>query len=146
MIYSHDGTCNANRDNRQDNSVTSSVTTTLQRRGIMLTMAKRELGKHYIREWRKKRGLSLRRLAERMETEPGVLLTSHANIQRIEKYEQPYSQDILEAIAEALEVSVTDLLTVDPTKDGEVVDLLRLINDQNRDQAVRVLRALAQTG
>lgn len=112
----------------------------------MLTMAKRELGKHYIREWRKKRGLSLRRLAERMETEPGVLLTSHANIQRIEKYEQPYSQDILEAIAEALEVSVTDLLTVDPTKDGEVVDLLRLINDQNRDQAVRVLRALAQTG
>ncbi|TPK14139.1 helix-turn-helix transcriptional regulator [Mesorhizobium sp. B2-5-11] len=105
-------------------------------------MAKRELGKHFIREWRKFRGLSLRRLAERMETEPGELLTSHANIQRIEKYEQPYTQEILEAIAEALEVTPIDLLAVDPTKNGEVVDLLRLINDKNRDQAVRVLKAL----
>jgi transcriptional regulator with XRE-family HTH domain len=105
-------------------------------------MAKRELGKHFIREWRKYRGLSLRRLAERMETEPGELLTSHANIQRIEKYEQPYTQEILEALAEALEVSPTDLLSVDPSKNGEVVDLLRLINDKNRAQAVRVLKAL----
>jgi transcriptional regulator with XRE-family HTH domain len=105
-------------------------------------MSKRELGKHFIREWRKYRGLSLRRLAERMETEPGELLTSHANIQRIEKYEQPYTQEILEALAEALEVSPTDLLSVDPSKNGEVVDLLRLINDKNRAQALRVLKAL----
>lgn len=102
----------------------------------------RELGKHYIREWRKYRGLSLRRLAERMELEPGVALTSHANIQRIEKNEQPYTQEILEAIADALDCAPTDLLSVDPAKNGEVVDLLRLINDKNRDQAVRVLRAL----
>lgn len=134
--------CNANRDKRQELFVTSNVTTALQRRDIVPDMAKRELGKHFIREWRKFRGLSLRRLAERMETEPGELLTSHANIQRIEKYEQPYTQEILEAIAEALEVTPIDLLAVDPTKNGEVVDLLRLINDKNRDQAVRVLKAL----
>lgn len=119
----------------------------------MLFMAERKLGKHYIREWRAYRGLSLRRLAERMEIEPGVLLTSHANIQRIEKYEQPYAQDILEALAVALEVSATDLLSVDPTKEGEVVDLLRLIKrhdpnllkklkDKDPKQIVRVLNAL----
>jgi len=134
--------CNANRDKGQQLSVTSSVTTALQHGGILPSMSKRELGKHFIREWRKYRGLSLRRLAERMETEPGELLTSHANIQRIEKYEQPYTQEILEALAEALEVAPTDLLSVDPSKNGEVVDLLRLINDKNRAQAVRVLKAL----
>lgn len=81
-----------------------------------------------------------------MEAEPGVPLMSHANLGRIEKYEQPYTQELLEALAVALDCSVTDLLSVDPRKDGEVVDLLRLINEKNRDQAVRVLKALAGVG
>lgn len=105
----------------------------------------RALGKHFIREWREYRGLSLRKLADRMEKSPGVPLTSHANIGRIETNQQPYSQDILEAIADALNVSVTDLLTVDPTKDGEVVDLVRLIKAKDRDAAIRILRALTGT-
>ncbi len=108
-------------------------------------MTTRSLGKHFIREWREYRGLSLRKLADRMEVAPGVPLTSHANIGRIETGAQPYSQDIIEAIAEALEVSVTDLLTIDPTKDGQVVDLMRLIDDKNRDAAIRVLKALTGT-
>lgn len=105
----------------------------------------RERGKHFIREWRTYRKLSLRKLADRMESEPGVQLTSHSNIDRIEKGEQPYTQDIIEAIADALEVSVSELLTVDPFKDGEVVDLLHLINkrDKDRDAAIRMLRGLA---
>ncbi|RCL01042.1 MAG: hypothetical protein JSC189_000916 [Candidatus Tokpelaia sp. JSC189] len=108
-------------------------------------MKKAALGKHFIRQWRKYRGLSLRKLADRMEIEPGVPLTSHANIGRIETFQQPYSQEILEAIAISLNVSVTDLLTVDPTKDGEIVDLLRLIKDENREQITKVLRVLTGT-
>lgn len=105
----------------------------------------RERGKHYIREWRTYRKLSLRKLADRMEAEPGVQLTSHTNIDRIEKGQQPYTQDIIEAIAEALSVTVTELLTVDPFKDGEVVDLLHMINqrEKDRDAAIRMLRGLA---
>jgi transcriptional regulator with XRE-family HTH domain len=109
------------------------------------TMAERELGKHFLRQWREYRGLSLRKLADRMEIEPGVQLMSHANIGRVETFQQPYTQELLEAAAVALECSVIDLLTVDPTKDGEVVDLMRLINDKNRDQAIRVLKALTGT-
>jgi transcriptional regulator with XRE-family HTH domain len=108
-------------------------------------MIERKLGKHYIKQWRLYRGLSLRKLADRMEKEPGEQLTSHANIQRIENFEQPYTQEILEAMSVALKCDVTDLLTVDPTKDGEVVDLMRLIDDKNRDQAIRILRALTGT-
>lgn len=105
-------------------------------------MKNRELGKHYIREWRLHRKLSLRKLADRMEVEPGIPLTSHANIDRIEKGVQPYSQEILEALAVALEVTVLDLLSVDPTKNGEIVDLLNALKPEDRERAVRMLKSL----
>lgn len=107
--------------------------------------AERKYSKTYIREWREFRGLSLRRLADRIELEGPAETISHASIGRIEKGEQPYSQPILEALAHALNCSVTDLLSVDPTKEGEIIDLMRLINDKNRDQAIRVLKALTGT-
>lgn len=108
-------------------------------------MTKRKYGKTYIRKWREYRGLSLRRLADRLEINGPHETISHASIGRIEKGEQLYSQPILEAIAAALNASVTDLLGVDPTKEGEVVDLMRLISDKNRAQAIRVLKALTGT-
>ncbi len=67
------------------------------------------------------------------------------NIGRIERGEQPYTQDFLEAAAEALNASVVDLLTVDPTKEGEVVDLLRILRDRKDDQTLAVLKALASS-
>jgi transcriptional regulator with XRE-family HTH domain len=93
--------------------------------------AERHLGHHFLRQWRQYRGLSLRDMAERMESEPGVPLTSHANIGRIETFQQPYSQEILEAASVALGCSVEAILTIDPTKDGEVVDLMRLLQDKD---------------
>lgn len=105
-------------------------------------MAERQLGKHYLKEWRKKRGLSLRKLADRMETEPGVPLMSHANIGRIENFEQPYTQELLEAAAEALECSVSDLLSVDPTKDGKVIDIMDLVRGRDPDLIRRLIEAL----
>lgn len=94
---------------------------------IVIPMSDRQLGRHFLRQWREYRGYSLRKLADRMETEPGVPLTSHANLGRIETFQQPYSQEILEASAIALNCTVRDILEVDPTKEGEVVDLMALI-------------------
>lgn len=105
-------------------------------------MAHRVLGKHFLKEWREYRGLSLRKLADRMESEPGVQLMSHANIGRVENFQQPYTQELLEAASLALECSVTDLLTVDPTKDGVVVDLMNLLRDRDPDLVRRVIEAL----
>jgi len=105
-------------------------------------MKNRELGKHYIREWRLHRKLSLRKLADRMEVEPGVPLTSHANIDRIEKGVQPYTQEILEAIAVALDVTVLDLLSVNPAKNGEIVDLLNALSPENKEAAMKMLKSL----
>jgi len=110
-------------------------------------MADRHLGKHFLKQWREYRGLSLRKLADRMEVEPGIQLTSHANIGRVENFQQPYTQEILEAAATALECTVTDILTVDPTKEGDVVDLLRLLRMKDADTVRAILEGLpSRTG
>jgi transcriptional regulator with XRE-family HTH domain len=100
--------------------------------------------KTYLRNWRKKKGLSLRKLAARMEYEPGVQLISHVQLGRIEKGEQPYSQPILEAAAQALGITVTMIVDVDPDKEGDVIDLLKYLKGSKRDQAIEYLRFLAQ--
>lgn len=107
-------------------------------------MEDRKYGKTFIREWRLHRGLSLRRLAGRLELDGPDDTFSHASIGRIETGKQPYTQPILEAIAAALDVTVADLLMVDPDKEGEVIDLVRRINAKNRDAAIRMLKALAE--
>lgn len=109
----------------------------------------RALGHHFIRAWRKYRGLSLRTLADRMEKEPGEPLMSHANIGRIENGEQPYNEEFLEAAAEALQCSVSDLLTVDPMIDDAVAELnsiLRAASKGDQQRALDVVRALLKTG
>lgn len=113
---------------------------------MIFIMSERKYRKTFIREWRDRRGLSLRRLADRIEMEGPEETLSHASIGRIENGLQPYSQPIIEAIAHALDVSVVDLLERDPTKEGDVVDLVRLIDDKNRDLAIRLLRSITETG
>ena len=98
---------------------------------------------HYIKEWRKRRQLSLRRLADRMEGDPGENLISYASLARIEKGTQPYSQEILEALAVALGTTKSALLEMDPDKEGEVIDLVRVLNDRQRAEALRFLKFLA---
>lgn len=114
--------------------------------GDTLAPMDRTYGKTYIKEWRKYRGLSLRRLAQRLELDGPAETFSHASLGRIENGKQPYSQPILEALAAALNCSVVDLLSRNPYKEGEVIDLMSLIDDSNRDTAVRVLRALVANG
>ena len=77
-----------------------------------------------------------------MESEPGVELISHAQLARIETGQQPYSQPILEAAAHALAVSVVQLLTHNPSKDGEVIDLLKSMSESEKSQAVNILKAM----
>lgn len=112
-----------------------------------LDMRKRQLGKHYIKEWRLKRGLSLRQLSERLESEPGGdPVLSQMSLSRIERGLQPYNQETLEAIAFALGVQPSDLISVHPDVEGEVIDLLRHMGKGKQEQVVAVIRALAANG
>jgi transcriptional regulator with XRE-family HTH domain len=61
----------------------------------------------FIRQWRQHRGLTVRQLAERLKT-------SAASISRLEMGDQPYSQEVLEAIADALACEPQDLISRKP--------------------------------
>lgn len=97
--------------------------------------------KHYLREWRKYRGLTQEVLAERTE------LTSGA-ISQLENGIINYTQPTLEALAYALNCEPGDLLSRDPVKEGEVVDFMRLLRDRNLtvSEIRAVVEALPRTG
>ena len=63
--------------------------------------------RHFVREWRKFRGLTQEQLAERLRT-------TKANISRIENLHQGYTQDFLEACAYVLGTEPAALVSQDP--------------------------------
>jgi transcriptional regulator with XRE-family HTH domain len=106
-------------------------------------MKKRILGKHFLKQWREYRGLSLERLANRMEVEPGgEQLISGMSLSRIERGLQPYSEDLLNALGHALGCEPYELLSVNPLLDAQVIDLMRFIHDLDRKKAEKALMIL----
>ena len=99
------------------------------------------MSKQHIRAWRKARRLTQKQLAERMEKEPGERLMSYVTVSNIERGDQSPTLEQLNAFALALDVSVTQLIEHDPGKNGEIVDLLRLIDDENRATVIAMIKA-----
>lgn len=73
---------------------------------------RRQIRPTHIRAWRQYRGLTLQATADRVGTSIGGF--THASLSRIERGLQPYSQPILEALAEALGTDPASLLMRDP--------------------------------
>lgn len=97
--------------------------------------------KNYIRKWRKHRKLTLQKLADRMEKEPGVPVMSFVNLGKIERNEQSPTLEQLHFIAAALGVTVTQLIEDDPEIHGEVHDLMKALDDRERDRVVQIIKA-----
>lgn len=72
----------------------------------------------------------------------GRLGWSQSKISRIESGQTPYNQDDLEIAAEAYQTTPDALLTVNPLKEGDVIDLMRLIDLKDRDTVMAILRGL----
>ena len=95
----------------------------------------------YIRAWREKKGHTLDDMVGRMEV-LGVKITG-ASLSRIERGIQPYNQDLLEAIAEALGVTVAQLVEHNPNLPGAVVvDFVQRLDEKQAEQAGAVLKAM----
>ena len=96
--------------------------------------------RHYIREWRLHRGLTMADLAERMGA-------SRAIVSRVERGEQRYNQDLLERAAAALGVTPVDLLVRDPALAAEdIYAVWAELEPEKREIALTVLRALLDRG
>lgn len=98
-----------------------------------------KLGANSIRAWREHRGLTLERLAARVES-------TAATISRVERSLQPYSQDLLEALADALQCEPADLvMRHPPSKDQlELWTVIQGMPREQQQQAIRVVKAMAQ--
>ena len=93
---------------------------------------------HYIREWRKHRGLTQDQLAERI----GI---ARSYLTKIETGKRRYDQPLLEAAAYALRCEPGDLITRDPTDPEGIWSIWDQLKPPERVRAIAVLRALTGT-
>lgn len=86
----------------------------------------------HLREWRKFRGLTLEQLAARIDATPGSLSL-------LERGQSAYTQGTLEALALALDTDVAALLSVNPTKEGAVIDITDLLRQAGPDDVEAII-------
>ena len=90
-------------------------------------------GKHFIKEWRLFRGLTQQKLADRLKT-------TKANISAVEVRKQNYTQDFLEACADALGTDPGSLIMRDPSDPTATWNVWDEAKPTQRKQAMRILR------
>jgi len=89
----------------------------------------------YLKEWRKHRGLTQDQLAERIETSKGYISDLERGVRR-------YNQDLLEALADALNCGPADLLMRDPSREDAIWSIWDQAKPGERQQIVAVVRAM----
>lgn len=89
----------------------------------------------FIRQWRKHRGLTLEKLAERVDMTTG-------NLSNIETGKTGYSQATLEAIAGALRCAPADLLVRNPSDPDAIWTLWDRAEPGQRRQILGIIKGL----
>jgi transcriptional regulator with XRE-family HTH domain len=97
-------------------------------------MKKRQFRRTFIRQWRESRNLTLEKLAGRLN-----MTASHLSM--LERGQRGYTQETLEAIAEALQTDVASLLMRDPSN----AEAMWSIWDKALPGQRRVIEDLAKT-
>lgn len=100
-------------------------------------MAKKVAQRHFIKAWRKHKGLSQQQLADRM----GV---ARSYVGHVETGRSRYDQPFLEAAAEAMGCSPADLIMRDPSQPGSLWSIWDQIQPVQREQALRVLQTFTK--
>lgn len=94
---------------------------------------------HYIKEWRKHRGLTQDQLAERIGMDKGYL-------SKIENGKRRYDQPFLEAAAVVLRCEPADLLIRDPSDPDGIWSVWDGLKPIERQQVVEIAKTLKRTG
>lgn len=100
---------------------------------------KRARRRTFFKEWRVHRGLSQEQLADRLET-------SVASISRIESGTQPYTQDVLEALAEALSTDPASLIMRNPDDPEAMWSIWEQAKKGERLLIEELARSVVKTG
>lgn len=93
----------------------------------------------FVREWRKHRGLTLEQLADRMDMVP-----SHMSM--LERGLRGYTQETLEALADALQTDAASLLMRNPDEGDSIWSVWEQAKPGQRRQIIEVAKTLIKTG
>lgn len=102
---------------------------------------KKKLRKTYIREWRKFHNLTLQKMVDRLEAMYG-LETTTATLSRTETGLQEYTQQLLEALADALQCEPADLLMRPPTAETDIRLVWSQLTPENQRKALDIIKVL----
>jgi len=92
----------------------------------------------YIREWRKHRELTLEQLAERLEMTASM-------VSMLERGQRGYTQETLEALANALRTDVPSLLMRDPSDPDAIWSIWDQAKPGERRQITEIAKTLIRT-
>ncbi len=98
----------------------------------------RSFRRTYIREWRKKREMTLEELA-------GALDMTASHFSMLERGQRGYTQETLEAIAGVLKTSAASLLTRNPLVDGLEWSIWDHADPAERKLALEILKTVRNT-
>lgn len=93
----------------------------------------------FLRQWREHRKLTLEQLAERVGT-------THATLSRVERGLTPYSQPMLEALAEELMTDPASILMRDPTDPEGIWSVWDQAKPGQRAIIVDLAKTITKTG
>lgn len=97
----------------------------------------------YFREWRKKRGLTLEKLAERLASlEDPLIPQSVGSLSRVEKGQQPYNQRIVEALSYIYQCEPEELIGVNPQHRDELDELMSRLRGKSEFERARIARLI----
>lgn len=91
----------------------------------------------FIREWREYRNLSQEALGERLGTSGG-------SISRIESGAQPYTQDTLEALAEALMTDPASLIMRNPNDHDAIWSIWEKAKTADRQKIIEIAKTITK--
>lgn len=93
----------------------------------------------FIRQWRQARNLTLEQLADRLEMTAG-------HLSMLERGQRGYTQETLEAIADALLTDVASLLMRNPADPDAIWSVWDQAKPGTRRQIVEIAKTLIKTG
>lgn len=97
----------------------------------------------YLREWRKKTDLTQKQVVERLSYYDDPLLPqTEASLSRLETRKQPYSQRILEALADIYDCEPHELLGRNPLIDSQVIDMVARLDGRRQAQIAAFIQTL----
>lgn len=102
-------------------------------------MAKKNKTRWFLRQWRKHRGYTQERLAE-------MVGLSKPYISQLETGQRQYTQELLEALSEALSCDPRDLLIRDPSEPEGLWSIYDTLDAVQRRQVVEIAKTIKRTG